>query len=202
MPDTGTAPAQGAEGGAAQGATGTAPQTGAPDAGAQGAQGAPDTGSVEALTAKIRELERDNRTYRERERQREAADKTKSEADKSEAEKLAGKVAELEQQLAERVKREQEQSLRAATTAAATKLGFQSIDTALLLVRGAAEQVEWDEKSGDPKNVEALLSAFAKVDPGLVKPVGDFGGGSRGTSPGSQQGAQDMNAMIRSAVKR
>lgn len=204
MPETGSAPAQGAEGGQAQGATGSAPATGATTAPAQGASGGEEPGSaMEALTRKIAELERDNRQYRQRERDREAADKARSAQDQTESEKLTGKIQDLETKLAERVAREQEQSLRAATTAAATRLGFQNIDTALLLVKGARDQVEWDEKSGDPRNVEALLQAFAKVDPALVKPVGDFGGGARGTSPGASGGeGQDMNALIRGAVKR
>ena len=202
MPETGSAPAQGADGGEAQGATGAAPN-GAPAGNAQGASGGePESASLEALTRKITELERDNRRYRQQERDREAAERQKSDADKTEAEKLTDQVAKLQEQLAERVKREQEQSLRAATATAATRLGFQNLETALTLVRGVGEQVEWDEKSGEPRNVEAILTAFAKNDPGLVKPVGDFGGGTRGTSPGASAGAQDMNAMIRSAVKR
>lgn len=193
MPEeTGAAQPQGGEGAQAQGAT--SPAQGAAPQPAHGASGTGDV-TVESLTAKLALLEKDNLSYRERERKREEAEKAKTEAEMSEAEKLQARVTELESELAERAKREQEQSLRLASMTAAQKLGFKNPEVAYRWL--LSEPVQFDG-AGNPTNVESLLTAFAKSDPSLLSHT-DFGGGPRGTSAAQ---TNDMNALIRRAAGR
>jgi hypothetical protein len=186
---TGESPVQGTEDEKAQGADPVAPVD------AQGAKPGDEGQSVEALQRKVAELEKDNRSYRQAAKQREAAEKAKSEADMSEAERLAARVADLEHQLTVRVQREQEQSLRLASITAAQRLGYRNPDLAHRLLDPAA--VEFGE-DGTPQNIDKMLSALAKSDPYLLVAT-DFGGGQRGAS--AAQGT-DMNTLIRRAAGR
>lgn len=186
---TGEAEVQGTEAEKVQGT----PQE--PEAGAQGAAAEDGEETVETLRAKIALLEKDNLSYRERERKREREEAKKVAAESSETERLASRVADLERQLTERVQREQEQSLRLASITSAQKLGYRNPDLAYRLLDTAA--VEFGD-DGAPVNVDAMLSALAKSDPYLLTHT-DFGGGQRGASAAK---GQDMNALIRSAAGR
>jgi hypothetical protein len=196
MPEA-TAPAttQGDAADDAQGASGTPPQGGTP-APAHGAEGDQGTATVEALTRKVQELERDNRSYRKREKDREDAERTKAEADMTEVEKLRAENERLAQSLQEREARERRQSLQMSALQEAQRLGFRDPEDAVTIVSAKAEAVEWD-KDGTPRNVGALLQEYAKTRPHLVVST-DFGGGPRGQSATS--GAPDMNALIRGAA--
>ena len=193
MPEvtTDTSGAQGATG-QAQGAT--PPAQGAAT-GAQGAGSETEAVTVESLTAKLAALEKDNRSYRQREAAREAEAKAKATAEQSESERLSGRIADLERQLTDRTRREQEQSLRLASITSAQRIGYRNPDLAYRLLDPA--QVEYAE-DGSPRNVETLLSALAKSDPYLLAQT-DFGGGPRGSS--AAQG-NDMNVLIRRAAGR
>lgn len=185
---TDEAQAQGAIADQAQGATGDA----------QGATGATEaTTVIEALTAKVSALEKDNRSYRQREAQREAAEKARAAAEMSEAERLTAENAELRAALATTTQREKEQSLRLNAATAAQRLGYRSLDRALDHLLANIGKVEFDEE-GQPKNVERMLTDLAKSDPALVV-TPDFGGGQRG-APVPQ--GNDMNTLIRAAARR
>lgn len=190
---TGAPAAQGAAGTQAQGVT--SPAQGAQPQSAQGASGEGGEDAVETLRQKLADLEKDNRAYRQREAQREAAEKEKAQAEQTESERLAERIADLERQLTDRVRREQEQSLRLASITAAQKLGYRNPDLAYRLIDSAAVQYGED---GLPRNVEQMLTALAKSDPYLLTQT-DFGGGPRG---GSAAQGTDMNALIRKAAGR
>lgn len=140
---------------------------------------------------------------RERE-QREAAEKRErdltkrlkayEDKDKSESEKNAERIAELERQNSELAAARRTDTLRLAAAAEARKLGFRNPDLAYRLV---ASEVEFDD-AGTPKNVDRLLADLAKGDPYLVASTPDFGGGPRGSAPAA---GQSMNDAIRRAVR-
>lgn len=192
---TGEAQAQGAaattastEAGTAQGATGQA----------QGAGEATGTQTVvEALTAKVAALEKDNRAYRQRETQREAEQRQKAQAEMSEAERLTARNAELEAALTKATRTVQEQSLRLNAVSVAQRLGFKNADRAMDHLLANLGSIEFDE-NGQPKNVEKMLTDLAKSDPTLVT-TPDFGGGQRGAPTPA---GNDMNAMLRAAAQR
>lgn len=194
MPEmTGAAAEQGEATATTQGVT--PPAQGAAPQEAQGADGDAGEVSVESLMQKVADLERDNRGYRLREKQRDEAETAKAQAEQSESERLAGRVADLERQLTDRVRREQEQSLRLASITAAQKLGYRNPDIAYRLLDTAAVEYADD---GSPRNVERLLEALAKSDPYLLTRT-DFGGGVRGDSAAA---GPDMNSLIRRAAGR
>jgi hypothetical protein len=117
--------------------------------------------------------------------------------DKSDSEKAAERVAELEKQLAEAHTARQGDRLQMATFAAARKLGYRNPEIAHRLL--SPSEVEFTD-DGAPKNVEQLLATLAKSEPYLVSAgQGDAGLGPRGapTTPD-----QDMNTIIRRATGR
>lgn len=116
-------------------------------------------------------------------------------ATKSEAEKAAERIAELERQNSELAAARREDSLRISASTEARKLGFRNPDLAFRLIASA---VEYDDH-GTPKNVDRLLADVAKSDPYLVNGPADFGGGPRGTAPAA---GNNMNELIRRAAGR
>jgi hypothetical protein len=177
-----------------QGTADPQPQGGtAPDA--QGAAGTPVTEpDVEAMRAKIAELERDNRGYRQAAKAREEAEKAKAQAELSEAERLRAENQSLMERATTAERRAQEQSLRLTSAGIASRLGFRNPDLATSLI---AARVEYDD-AGEPTNVEKLLTDLSKSDPYLLTAT-DFGGGQRGASAAT---GPDMNAIIRRAAGR
>ncbi len=188
------ADAQGADAAEAQGA-GESTAQGAAD-GAQGATTGAGTASVEALTAKIRELEKDNATYRKRERDREKAEADRADGEKTEVERLRAQLERATSDLAARDQRDRTRALQMASLAAATRLGYRNPDAATRLLRPDDPELKWSDE-GEPTNVEALLTEWAKANPYAVAAT-DFGGGQRGTSAAS--GAPNMNDLIRGAA--
>ena len=90
----------------------------------------------------------------------------------------------------------QEQSLRASIEAEARKLGFRNPADAHAFIDLAAVE---RSKDGEPTNIDKLLTDLAKEREYLLETT-DFGGGPRGTSPGSS--GPTMNDIIRSAASR
>jgi hypothetical protein len=191
---TGEAAAQGAEAAPAQGAT--AQGQGSDAAPVQGTAAPQGEVSVETLTKKLAELEKDNRAYRQRETAREAAAKAQATAEMTEVERLTTENNDLRAQMQAMTTAAQEQSLRTSAVEVATRLGYKNPDIAFAHLVRSREQLTFDE-TGQPTNVEKMLRALAESDPYLVVNT-DFGGGQRGAPV--QQG-QDMNALIRSAAK-
>lgn len=121
--------------------------------------------------------------------------KTYEDGQKSEAEKAAERIAELERSNAELAAARREDTLRLSASAEARRLGFRNPDIAYRFVSGA---VEFDD-AGQPKNLGKLLEDIAKSDPYLVNGTTDYGGGPRGSAAPA---GSDMNSMIRRATGR
>jgi len=191
---TGSAEVQGTAGEDAQGASDTQAQGAAGPV--QGTTGEAGTATVEALTAKLRDLEKDNLSYRKREAAREKAEREKAEGEMTEVERLRAENERLNADLQERERRERQQTLRLTAVQEAGKLGYRDPDLAFDLLQAHVADVEWG-KDGQPTNVAKLLTEYAKARPFLVTTT-DFGGGSRGQSATS--GTPDMNTLIRGAA--
>jgi hypothetical protein len=106
---------------------------------------------IRKLQHKIRELEAENRKYRE--------------ATMSEAERLRQRLAEYERLEAEWQRERQEFLMRTAVDATARKLGFADPELAWRLLD--LVEVEFDDE-GRPRNVEALLRKLAQRWPYLL----------------------------------
>jgi hypothetical protein len=115
----------------------------------------------------------------------------------TELQQAQARTAAAEQANAELTTRLQEQGVRSAAIAAATKLGYRDPDIAYRLLDRAA--LEFDTE-GAPKNVDKLLRELLQQTPYLAKADGqpDFGGGNRGTTP---PGGATMNDLIRAAAR-
>jgi hypothetical protein len=192
QPPEGTGQPQSGEPQTGTPAAATPPATGqpngqAPDGQASGDQGTGDDRPVTA--AELSEIRRENQSLRKRLRAYEGDESRDA---------LATKVSDLEKQLAERDVRDRDNSVRMASLTEATKMKFRNPDLAYRLIdRGA---VEFDSKTGEPKNVEALMKSVLDANPYLAGPAGgpDFGGGPRGESTGN--GEPSMNELLRAAA--
>lgn len=189
--DTGADGAQGAPDAQPQG--GPPPAQGAAPPSQGDADKATDGQDREALLAKIADLERDNLGYRERERQRKADG---SDDDlKTRLSELERQVQEADRQRTEAEARLQEQSLRASIESEARRLGFRNPADAHAFIDLKAIEMQ----DGKATNLDKLLTDLAKERDYLLQAT-DFGGGPRGTSPGSS--GPTMNDIIRSAAGR
>jgi len=163
------------------------------DAGGTPPAATPETLSVEDA----RKLRSEANSLRKRLKEFEDAETARKDADKTESERTAEKLATLERERdAERAAR-QAMALQIATVGIARKLNFRDPEIAHRLVDGA--QVAYDD-AGTPTNIEKLLSDVARQHPSLVSGQPDFGGGPRGTPPGP--GGDSMNDWIRARTGR
>lgn len=189
---TGESSAQGASGSQAQGAATQAQGAAADAASASG------TGDAAQLAQKIADLEKDNRAYRERERQREEADRKAQEALLTEAERSTRHTKELEEQVTSLTQALRVERVRGSVISGAQRLGFADPADAVSLLDSSA--LEFDD-DGRPKNVERLLSKLLADKPylasGGVRVSGSAEGGVRGSTTPT-----DMNLAIRQAAGR
>lgn len=126
----------------------------------------------------------------------EESEAKRSDAEKTEAQRAADRLAALEAEL--NTERSARRALLVQSTAAtaARKLGFRNPDLAQRLI--SANDVEFGD-DGTPTNIERLLGDAAKEFPDLVSGTTDYGGGPRGQAPGA---GADMNKYIRRAAGR
>jgi hypothetical protein len=186
----------------------TASATGAPAA----PEAQPSTGNADAPAAdagaaaaaepetisldEAKKLRSEAKGLRTRLKELEAAEQARADADKSAEERAAERIKALETDLASERAERRTMALQVATIGVARKLGFRDPDLAHRLL--STDEIEFDE-GGKPRNVEALLTAISKQHPYLVSGTADYGGGPRGTPPGS---GDDMNARIRRQAGR
>jgi hypothetical protein len=171
---------------------------------AQPQAGTPETQAVEGkdeqpevLTPeKAKELRREHQQLRRERNELAEWKRQREDAEKTESQRTADRLAALEAEL--NTERTRARSLSVQTVAASTarKLGFKNPDLAVRLI--STNDVEFGD-DGSPTNIERLLGEAAKEFPDLVSGTTDFGGGPRGSAPGTQQ---DMNRFIRRAAGR
>ena len=185
MPEPTGASQEGAPGSPPAGDPPPAPAAGVPSA----APAAAPTDDPAILRRELEEARREAAGYRTRL-------KTFEDGQKTEAEKTAERIKELEATNASLLIGQRTANAQRAATAAARKAGFWDPELAFPLI---AEDVQFDE-SGSPKNVESLITALAKDKPRLVNGGGQpqYGGGHRG----DPAAGVDMNALIRQRTGR
>jgi len=174
------------------------PPAGTADAPAADADGGatPDDGAESISLEAARKLRSEAKALRERNAALEEAERKRADADKSESERNAERIAALERERDDERQARREMALQVATIGAARKLNFRDPDLAPRLV--ATADVEFDD-GGTPTNVDRLLSDVAKQHPYLVNGTPDFGGGHRGQPPDK---GGDMNAWLRRKAGR
>jgi len=160
---------------------GTQPPAGTPaaqaDAGSGEQQAQPESISLE----EARKLRSEANSLRRRLKELEDADKARKDQELSETERLTKRATDLERQLAEAARSNQERTVRYATVAAAAKLGFADPDDAFRLLDQSALEFEDD---GTPRNLDAQLGALAKAKPYLLSQARAAGSFDTGTGGG------------------
>jgi hypothetical protein len=157
----------------------------------------PPIDDPEVLRRELAEARREESRYRLRAKELEDAERARSEAAMTEQEKRDQRIKDLELENARLVTEGKERRLHVAAVDAAVRLGFRSPEVAIRLIDSSA--VEYDQNS-EPTNVEALLREVLVKEPYLGKTgaSGDFGGGTRGTTPPQ---TPDMDALLRAAAR-
>lgn len=163
-----------------------------PPAGADAASMAAAPAAAPALDPAIiqKELDqarKDAAKYREQIRLRE-------EADKSEEQKRAERVKQIEDENAALKAQVSRSETRTEVLTQAQKLAFKDPMDAYRLVES---DIEYDD-AGKPKNVERLLTELAKAKVYLTNGTTDYGQGPRGSAPNSSSNVDDM---IRAAAR-
>lgn len=142
----------------------------------------PKLGHDEAI-AELAKVRAEAAKYRTENTKLTAAQKAAADAKLSDEEKRTARIAELEAKVIETESKAKDRAVYAAIVDAAARLGAGKPQMIQRLLDPAA--IEYDE-AGDPKNIDALVSAFLKVNPEFTstagRPAGDAGQGARGKS--------------------
>lgn len=175
---------------------GTPPEGDEKDTGSTPPEGdGEQTGGSQATPTELAALRKEAAKYRRELRTAQEKLREHEQAQLSETERLQQRVKELEGEVESARTQAKRATLRSTVAASAQKLGFLNPSVAHRLIDD--EAIEWD---GDqPKNLEALLRDLLRSDPYLARAGSADGGEGR---RGDQGGAQDMNALLRSAAGR
>lgn len=114
------------------------------------------------------------------------AEATKEAATQTEAQRLARHVAELEAKQKELETRARLKTLEAAVAKQALLLGIIDPDVAVKLLD--TDDLDIDDETGEPKNIEAALKALIKAKPYLAKQPDTATPGSINGAAGAQAG--------------
>lgn len=172
----------------------------APDAGQQPATGATDQ-DAEDLKAlgdpgkrALDLMKAARKAAEDRAKAAESELETLRTANLSESEKRDKRLSDLEREQADWSRERQDLLLRSAVQQQALRLGFTHPELALGVLDRSAIQFE---ASGEPKNLETLLTDLTKAYPelvGAVRPSGSADGGPRGsTAAGRVYKASELN---------
>ena len=165
------------------------PQDGAEDGssstatGIPGATGTTDVSVLQKELTKAREQAAISRVELKAYRDAEAA---KTDADLSETEKLTKRQKELEQQVETLTKQARQKALEAVIVKQSVLLGIIDPDAAVKLLD--TDELELDEETGEPKNIEAALKALVKAKPYLVAKPATTTPGSTNAGAGAAAG--------------
>jgi vacuolar-type H+-ATPase subunit I/STV1 len=152
-----------------------------------------------ATIAKLRGIEKQSKAQAKELETLRAKVKEQDDAKLSEQEKLQSRIKELESQQAERDRQYRALSAENALVSAFSAAGARHID---LLVSRYAARVEFDA-SGQPENVEALLTEAKKDKADLFRAqAGSADGGAGNGQREKAAGGTDMNKLIRQFAGR
>lgn len=181
----------------AQAATTATPQAGDPPAQAANAQ-QPTQGSAdeEASGLDPARLQRELKEARSEAAKYRTRAKTLEDAQKTDAERQAERIAELEREKSTWDLERQDWQTRESVTHAALRLGYADPADAYSLIDRAS--LDFDD-AGKPRNVDKLLQDLIAAKPylaGASRPGGSFDGGPRGAAAAGN----NMNDILRRAA--
>ena len=136
--------------------------------------------------AEIRKLRRENASYRTKV-------KSFEDASKSEAEKREQALKDAEDRATAAEQRARNALGRVAAMDAASKAGAISSKAVYASIR---DDIEFDDESGEPTNIDALVEKYKADDPALFRTPSADGG------KGTPVPTKDFNAMIRAKAGR
>jgi hypothetical protein len=175
--------------------TGQAPESPAPQDGTTGQpqDGAADGSSSTGISDDVHVLQQELTRAREQAaatrielKAIREAEKARADAELSEAEKLTKRQKELEAQVEALTKQARQKTLEAAIVKQAILLGIIDPDAAVKLLD--ADELELDDETGEPKNVEAALKALIKDKPYLASKPDKATPGSTNAGAGAAAG--------------
>lgn len=149
------------------------PSASAPPAGTDESQSsaavAANGGSEQLSLEEAKKLRQEHNSLRKRVAEYEQATRDAELAKLSETEKLQKQYGDAQSRILEQELRIQQNELRLAGYALAPTLGIADIGLALAAVQSEhAHEIAFDDKTGTPTNLEALLKAVVKEHPGLA----------------------------------
>ena len=174
--------------GTAQAAGTEDPETGTEGTPQDGAEGSSSTGitDVAVLQRELSKARAEAAKYRVESKTFKDAKAEEEKAALTEQERLTRRVAELEKAAADAEAKARAKAIEAAVAKQAVLLGIIDPDAAVKLLD--AEDLELDDETGEPKNIEAALKALIKAKPYLAsKPDPTTPGGTNGAA-GTQAG--------------
>jgi hypothetical protein len=143
--------------------------------------------------AERRKFEREFKQLADWKRQREQQEMT-------DAERTAARLKEFEAKEQEWERERRDLRLQTAITAAATKAGALNPEILHRLVDGGA--VEWNDETGQPKNLTAVVNELKREYPAMFRTHGGAGSADAGAGNGGNRPEQSMNDLIRRAAGR
>jgi hypothetical protein len=126
--------------------------------------------------------------------------RTREQQDMSESDRTAARLKEYESKEQEWEREKRDLRLQTAITAAATKAGATNPEILHRLVDFSA--VEWNDATGQPKNLTAVVNELKREYPAMFRTHGGAGSADAGAGNGGNQAELSMNSLIRRAAGR
>lgn len=182
---------------AAQADADAQPQAGTPNDQQQASSRAQEPTDIKDLPGWAQKLIKDTRKeagdYRTKAQQFEDANKT-------ELQKRDDALKAADERASKAEGRARDLSARSAVTDAATKANAISTRAVYALIRS---DLDFDDETGEPTNVDALLKAAQKEEPSLFRASNGSGDGGAGGGAGGDPNAKpDLNALLRQSMRR
>ena len=117
-------------------------------------------------------------------------------ANKTELEKRDDALKAADERATAAEQRLRDANARSAVTDAATKANAISTRAVYALIRS---DLEFDDETGEPTNVTALLKAAQRDEPSLFRASNGSGDGGAGGDPNAKP---DLNALLRQSMRR
>ncbi len=137
----------------------------------------------------IRALRKESASYRKRAEEYENANKTELQKRDDALKAADARATAAEQRL-------RDANARSAVTDAATKANATSTRAVYHLIRS---DLEFDDETGEPTNVAALLKGAQRDEPSLFRASNGSGDGGAGGDPNAKP---DLNALLRQSMRR
>jgi hypothetical protein len=126
--------------------------------------------------------------------------RAREQADMSEGERTAARLKEYEEKERQWERERRDLRLQTAITATATKAGALNPEILHRLVD--YDGVEWNDATGQPKNLTAVVNELKREYPAMFRAHGGAGSADAGAGTGGGRAEASMNSLIRRAAGR